>query len=645
MRLGSRRREPRPDGEPTMEPSRVTPEQALAPAEELPAPPPRTRLRELLRAAVHGFETWSVVVILALMTLLPTLESLARWFLRRGIPGSVLYVQHLTLWVGFLAALLATRAGKHLALATGGILPPGRFRDAAHVYVNALSAAVCALLAWASVELVRADSAMERVLPGGVPEWWSELVMPAALGMMALRFAWRASDRWAPRAVALALAAGMVLTAALVRDPAVLLAPAVAMLLLGLVLGAPVFIAMAGVAMALFAAGGTPIAAVPAETFRLVASSSLPAIPLLTAAGYILAEGGASRRLLRLARALIGWAPGGLAVIIVVVLAGFTAFTGGSGVTILALGGLVLPMLVSEKYPEGFSLGLVSSAGSLGLLFPPSLPVILYAVVAGASVEELYVAGFVPGMLFLVLVSVVGAVVGVRQRAPRQPFAPREAAAALWAAKWELAIPAVVLLAIFTGFATMVEAAAIAVLLAIVSQSFIFRDLHWRRQLPDVLASGAVLVGAVLILLGVAMGLTSWLVDAEIPSAVLEWTKAHIHSPVAFLLALNGVLLVLGSVLEIYSAIIILAPLLTPMAAAYGIDPLHLGVVFLANLGLGFLFPPMGLNLILASTRFGQPLARLYRVSAPFLVIMAAGVLLATYLPAMTTGVLAWYRN
>ncbi|MFN7135755.1 MAG: TRAP transporter large permease, partial [Myxococcales bacterium] len=344
-------------------------------------------------------------------------------------------------------------------------------------------------------------------------------------------------------------------------------------------------------------------------------------------AGYILAEGGASKRLVRLARAWIGWMPGGMALMVIFVLAAFTTFTGGSGVTILALGGLVLPMLLSEKYPEGFSLGVVTSSGSLGLLFPPSLPVILYAVVAGASVEDLFIAGFVPCLLLIVLVAVYGIVTGIRHKAPRTPFDVKEAFASLWEAKWEMAIPAVVVLAIFTGFATIVESAAIAVLAAVVSQSFIFRELHPVKQLPGVVVHAATLVGAVLILLGVAMGLTSYLVDAEIPEALLEWTKVHIESKYVFLLALNAVLLVLGSVLEIYAAIVVLAPLLTPMAAAYGIDPLHLGVVFLANLELGFLFPPMGLNLILSSTRFNQPLTRLYKVAFPFLLIMTVGVL------------------
>ena len=594
--------------------------------------------RRLLRWA----ESKAVVAILLLMAVIPVAESLVRRFTGLSIPGASLYVQHLTLWAGFVGAMLAAGTQKHLALATGTFLPAGRFREAAAIFVGGLSAGICALLAWASGIMVKADAMQPRTLPGGIPEWASEVVMPVALGIMAVRFAWWSSERRGGRIAAFGLGLLVALLGPVFSShPTFLLWPGSAAILLGLLLGSPVFVAMGGLAMLLFFSAGTPIASVPVETYRLVASSTLPAIPLLTAAGFVLAEGGASRRLLRLARALLGWAPGGLAFMVVIVLAGFTAFTGGSGVTILALGGLVLPMLVAEGYGEGFSLGLITSSGSLGLLFPPSLPVILYAVVAGASVENLFIAGLLPGLLMVVLVALMGMVVGVRKGAPRQPLDLGEAARACWQAKWELAIPTLVVTAVFTGFATLVEAAALSLILAIVSQAAVFRDLRIRHELPEVLIRGSALVGAVVLLLGMAMGLTSYLVDAEVPAAVLAWTKAHIHSPTVFLLVLNAVLLVLGSILEIYSAVIILAPLLAPLALAYGIDPLHLGIVFLANLELGFLFPPMGLNLILASTRFGQPLTRLWRVTLPFLLVRAVGVLLITYLPALTTGVLA----
>lgn len=596
--------------------------------------------------AIAGAERWAMVVIVFFMALLPVLEVVGRAIFKHGVPGGLLYTQHLTLWIGFLGALIATGQGRHLALATGELIPPGAFRHASRIYVNTLSAAVAALLSYACAKLVQSQMNFTGIaeLPGGVKEWVSQLIMPVAMALVALRFAWRASDTWAGRVIALVgIAAGLGLDK-LEGHADKLVWPGVAAIILGMLVGTPVFIAMAGLAMLFYFSEGTAIASVPTETYRLVANPSLPAIPLLTMAGYILAEGGASRRLLRLARAYFGWMPGGIALVVCLVCALFTTFTGGSGVTILALGGLVLPMLVNEKYPEGFSLGLVTSSGSLGLLFPPSLPVILYAVVAGASVEELFLAGFLPGLLMLFLVAGYGVFIGARSHAPRIPFDLGEAGRSLWEAKWEVAIPAVVVIAIFTGFATMVEAAAIAVAASVIVECFVFRDLHPTRELPVTIHRAATLVGAVLILLGVAMGLTSYFVDADVPKMLLKWTQAHIHSQVVFLLVLNGVLLVLGSVFEIFASIVILAPLLAPMAVAYGIDPLHLGVVFLANLELGFLFPPMGLNLILSSSRFGKPLTRLYKEALPFLCILAVGVLLITYVPAMTKGFAHWVR-
>ena len=593
---------------------------------------------------VNAIERWVIVAVIAVMAILPMLEILGRKLFGEGVPGGLLYTQHLTLWAGFLGALIATGQGKHLALATGDLLPE-KLRPAARIYVDMLSAGVAALLAYASYKLVEADTERTATLPGGIPEWWSETIMPIALGLMAVRFAWRSSDKWWGKALSFA-AIGCCFALDLAEDHAdVLVLPGALLIVVGLLLGAPVFVAMAGLAMLLFFGEGTAIASVPTETFRLVASPTLPAIPLLTVAGYVLAEGGASKRLLALAKALVGWMPGGIALVVCLVCALFTTFTGGSGVTILALGGLVLPMLLHEKYPEGFSLGLVSSSGSLGLLFPPSLPVILYAVVAGASVEELYIAGFLPGLVMLALVAGYGMVIGAKEKTVRTPFDLKTAGRALWDAKWELLIPVLVIASIFTGLATLVESAAVAVVAAVIVECFVFKDLHPTRQLPVTIHRGATLLGAVLILLGVAMGLTSWLVDAEIPAALLDWTKEHIDSPLVFLLVLNVVLLVIGSVLEIYAAIVVLAPLLTPMAAAYGIDPLHLGIVFLANLELGFLFPPMGLNLILSSSRFNQPLTRLYKVALPFLAILAVGVLLVTYVPAMTTGFLHFVKG
>lgn len=593
-----------------------------------------------------GVERALVAILLLAMVMLPAASTLARRLLGRELPGAAVLAQHITLWVGFLGALLATVSGHHLALSTVDVLPAGWPRRSARFFGNVVSAATTALLAYGSVKLVQAEWDGFGVVAFGIRVAWSQLIMPAGFAVMALRFAWRAGDagegarRWAFRASALALAGAAFLLGR--ASPSGTLAAILALLVfLAFLLGAPVFVAMSGIAMALFywQGGAGAIAAVPTEAYNLVSSATLPAIPLLTVAGYVLAEGGATRRLVRAYKGLFGWMPGGVAVMVTFVCALFTTFTGASGVTILALGGLLLPSLLEDGYPEDFSVGLVTAAGSLGLLFPPSLPVILYGVVAQAPIEHLFLGGLLPGLLMIGLVAGYGVLVGVRAGAPRVPVRPREAAAALWDAKWDLGLPALVIVAIASGFATIVEAAALAAAYSIVVELAIFRSIHPLRDLPRVLVHGASLVGSVLILLGTALGLKSWLVDAEIPTLLVDWMTTHVHSPALFMLMLNAVLLVLGSVLEMYSAIVVLAPLVAPLGVAYGIEPIHLGVVFLANLELGFLFPPMGLNLFLSATRFGKPLPYVYRKAFPFLLIMSAGVLAITYLPAITTGV------
>ncbi|HTP49097.1 MAG TPA: TRAP transporter large permease subunit [Anaeromyxobacteraceae bacterium] len=633
------------------------------------------RLRVLGRKASVEAGNLAVVLVLLAMVALPVVAALWRRLTGQSLVSAAVLVQHLTLWIGFLGALLATRASRHLHLTTLDLVPAGRPRDLVKLGTNWISAAVTAVLAYASAKLVRAETEAPRLVVAGIPFWWSMTVMPVACGAISLVFAWRAEPgrlRWLKRLCGLGIVALVLLWGeAALPEPAgwplsqlgalgrefsaaaaalgSLLGPlatprAVAWVcgtavVLAFLLGAPVFVGMAGLAMVLFVKDGTPVAAVPTQTFTLVSSPTLAAVPLLTVAGYILAEGGAAQRLVRAYRGLFGWMPGGMAVMAAVVAALFTTFTGASGVTILALGGLLLPSLIEERYPEGFSVGLVTAAGSLGLLFPPSLPVILYGVVAGTPIEDLFLGGVLPGALMIVLVAAYGVWTGVKNGAPRQPFRPREALTSLWGAKWDLGLPTLVVVAVVSGFATIVEASAIAAAYALVVELVVFREVKPFSGLPKVLLDAGTLVGSVLILLGVALGLTSWFVDAEIPSQLVEWMTAHVRSPALFLLMLNVVLLVLGSVLEIYSAIVVVAPLVAPLGRAYGIDAIHLGVVFLANLELGFLFPPMGLNLFLSAQRFGKPLPYVYKRALPFLAIMAAGVLLITYLEPITTGV------
>jgi len=592
---------------------------------------------------VRGLEHGLLLFALGAAALLPLADTLGRPF-GLAVPAGAEYLQQLVLGLAFLGGLLATREQRHLTLSTSELFPEG-FRRRGHVLAAAVSAATVAVLAYAGVGLVAANRQEDKLLPGGIPIWLVECVMPIALGLMAFRFAWRASDGWVGRVLAL-LAVPAAFALGLVSEHAGALTwPFVLLLVAALVLGTPVFVAMGAFSLFFFFREGIPVTAVSAEVYRLISSPTLPAIPLLTACGYVLAESRASTRLLRFFRSLLGWMPGGLAVIVTAVCALFTTFTGGSGVTIIAVGGLVYPMLREDGYPEGFSLGLVTVAGSLGLLFPPSLPVILYSVVAGTRehnvpADSLYLAGLLPGILMILMVAAYAIRTGIRCRVPRHGFSGREVLAATWEAKWELLLPFFVVGLFASGRASMVETAAAALAYAVIVECFLTRDLHPGSTLPAALVKSSILTGAVLILLSSAMGITSYIVDAQIPDQLATWVRAHIHSQVLFLLALNALLLVVGSLVEIYAAIVALAPLVVPIGAAFGVHPVHLGVIFLANLEAGFLCPPFGLNLFLSSSRFGKPLTAVTRHALPFLLIMVVAVLLITYLPGLSLGIL-----
>jgi len=583
-----------------------------------------------------------LVATLALATIIPIVALAGPKLAGYHVPAASVYVRHLTLWLAFVGGLAAATQATHLTLSTAEFIGHSVVKTIARFLANTVAASVAGVLAYASAQVVKANALEPKLFPFGLPEWVSETIMPVSLGIMAVVFAWKASDRWWGRLLALLAIPAVFAMGLLTPEQAANVWPLTLVILAAALLGAPVFVAMGGIALLLFFRDGTPVAAVSAEVYRLVASETLPAIPLLTAAGYVLAESAAAERLVRFFRAIFGWMPGGIAVMVAAVCALFTTFTGGSGVTIIALGGLVYPILRKDGYSEGFSLGLVTAAGSLGLLFPPSLPVILYSVVAGQTVpaQDLYVAGLVPGLLLVVLTAGYGVLIGIRSEREKIRFSFKELAAATWAAKWELMLPVVIVVIFATGLTAMIETAAVALAYAVIVECFVTRDIHPLKELPDVLLKAAGLMGAVLTLLSIAMGLTGYLVDAQIPDQILSWVQAHVHSQVMFLLALNVILLILGSVLEIYSAIIVLAPIIAPIGKAFNVDPIHLGVIFLANLEMGFLLPPVGLNLFLSSSRFGKPLTALYRYIIPFLVITGIGVLLITYTDAMSLGVL-----
>ena len=590
---------------------------------------------------LHRFEDLIVSLALGLMVFLPLAEIVARTAFSTGITGAMPFVQHLALWVGFLGAAIAAREDRLLALATGNFLPEGRWRRFAKLLTGAVGAMVSVLLARASLDLLLIEKDGGGEIAAGVKVWVGQLALPLSFTVLALRLVWMASDKWGARAFA---ALGLVIGLWLGQMPGLLEAktatPWLLVLLVATLMGGPIYVAIGGAALFLFMADGVPIAAIPAETYRLAVSPSLAAIPLFTLTGFLLAEGKSSERLLAVFRGLFGWIPGGTAVVCAVVCAFFTVFTGGSGVTILALGGLLFQALIADRYRENFSLGLLTASGSLGLLLPPALPLILYGIVAEISIEDLFIGGIIPGIVLIALIAIWGVREGIVTGAGRSPFAGGDAVKAIWAAKWELLLPVVILVSIFSGLATIVESSAVAAGYALIIQCFVHRDISVRRDLLKVMQKCAVLVGGVLVILGVAMGLTSYLVDAQIAQRLLELVSENIESKIVFLLCLNLFLLAVGCLMDIFSATVVVVPLIIPLGMAFDIHPVHLGIIFIANLELGYLTPPVGLNLFLASYRFERPLLQVYRAAIPMLIILAIGVLLITYVPWLTLGIL-----
>ncbi len=412
------------------------------------------------------------------------------------------------------------------------------------------------------------------------------------------------------------------------------------LLLVMALLGAPLFAVIAASALYGFYSEEVDLSVLAIEFFRLAEMPILLAIPLFTFAGYLLSESKAADRLVNLTGALLGWMPGGLGLVALAACALFTAFTGASGVTIIALGALLYPALRQAGYGENFGLGLVTTSGSLGLLFAPSLPLILYAIVAQQmalgeplSVDQMFLAGILPGLLMLLMLGVW--VVWTSRDHALTAFDGRSALRALWAARWEVPLPIIVLGGIYSGFFAISEAAAVTALYVLIVEVGIYREVRL-RELPEVMRKSMVLVGAILMILGVSLASTNYMIDAEIPTRLFETIREHVDDRLTFLILLTIFLLILGTMLDIFSALVIMVPLLLPIAVRYGIDPVHFGIIFLANMQIGYFTPPVGMNLFIASFRFRKSVMQLYRATWPFFLILLAAVLIITYVPALS---------
>ncbi len=418
----------------------------------------------------------------------------------------------------------------------------------------------------------------------------------------------------------------------------------IAVILLALIafLGAPLFAIILAVAIIGFYGQGIDLSVIAIELYRISETPVLLALPLFTFAGYMLSESRTSERLVRLSRVFLGWMPGGLAVISFIACAIFTAFTGASGVTIVALGALLYPALIQDGYSENFSMGLVTTSGSLGLLFPPSLPLILYGIIAQqmaegqtVSVEDLFLAGLLPGLLMLTMLSGWSLWKNRGLRSINTFFEIKEAVSAFRAAIWEIPLPIFVIGGVYGGYFAISEAAAVTALYVIIAEVFIYREISLKK-LPSIMRESMVMVGGILLILGVSLASTNYLVDAGIPSMLFYWMQNHVADQLTFLILLNLLLLLLGAMLDIFSALFIMVPLILPVATSYGVNPIHLGIIFLANMQIGYFTPPVGMNLFIASYRFKKSITSLYRATIPFMIILLLAVLIITYWPQLS---------
>ena len=577
-------------------------------------------------------------IIIALLISLPVLEVVARFFGTTAITSSRMVVQHLTLWVGFFGAVLASSRGKLLSLSSSNLFEPESSFSIKHFIAKSTSLIILISLFWGSLQLVTVEYQYPVNISPLISRWFAQSIMPVSLMLMSVILFFKSYSSLKNK---FALLISILLFLSIVsipqvRESSVTLWFSFFSIIFSLFYGLPIFLGLGGIAALLFWFDWTPLSAISAETYRIVVSPTLPTIPLFTIAGFLLAESKSSIRLLSLFQALFGWIPGGTPIVLVIICGFFTAITGGSGVTILALGGLLMPMLIKDGFSKDFSLGLITVSGSIGLLFPPSLPLIIYGVTAGVSIKSIFLGGIIPGLLILVIVASWAIFSSKRQSVAVYDFKINNIKSALIESKWEIAIPFIIMFGIFGGYMTLVETAAISALYVLFITVVIYRDISFSK-VGNILIDCCALIGGVLIILGVAMGLTSYIIDAEVPMTLLEWVKTNISSKYIFLILLNVFLLIVGCMMDIFSATIIVVPLIKPIAAYFGIDPIHLAIIFIANLELGYLTPPVGMNLFLSAYRFDESMKSVYTSTMPFYFVMLFCVILITYFPILST--------
>ena len=567
---------------------------------------------------------------LVLMAVIPLVEILARPFMGKGIENAPLFVQHMGLVLAMWGAIAAERYGHLTSL--------GRLFDRGEQFAHIAAGVICGVLAWASWRFVLSEIASPKELAYDIPVWWLQATMPLGFAILGAKLAARGQDnQWVKGAFALLWPIVGIALSSWLDGEVIPLLPCVLVLVAALLCGAPIFVVLGGLALALFASEGLPLASIALSHYQITVNPSLPALPLFTLAGLIFAKTGAANRLGILFMAFFGHGVLGTVIAATVLCSFFTAFTGGSGVTILALGGLLLPLLRNAGYPEQRSISLVTSASALGVLLAPSVPLIMYAIIARVPINTMFLAGLVPAVVMVVCLLLFGGYLRVQEEHPSSHAPSLALGKAIGQAKWEILAPLVAIGSLVSGLATPTESAALTAIYAVLTQSIAHKELNW-RLMGECLSQCAQIIGGVMLILGMALGLTNYLVDAGIPDLAIDWVQGITQNKFVFLLALNVFLFVAGALMEIYAAIVVLVPLLLPLAVSYGIDPVHFGIIFLANMEMGFLCPPAGMNIFFASAVFKQPIKKVAVSVLPALLAIFVGTLIISWLPIVAIG-------
>jgi tripartite ATP-independent transporter DctM subunit len=610
-----------------------------------------------LRRIWGGAEEALCYISLFVLTAIPAIEAILRNFFHSGIPDAPGILAYMLLVLGLASGMITAKYEDHLSIALVQNFSGDRAKTSLKALTNCIASFVATVIAWSSLSFIRIGLIGRKV--GFIPDKVFALVLPVGYGVMALRFALKAPLKGKARALPfLAMLLGSLCALPVLAkavwgfDPPdffvslfdtlslaayYLRIPGTVLLIVAAFAGAPLFMVMGGLSLLLIQGSWGEIDVVPNQVYIALTQDSIIPIPLFTLAGFFLSESKAGERLVRTFQSLFNWFPGGMIVAAVVICAFFTSFTGASGVTILALGGILYSVLAEHaKYPENFTIGLLTSSGSIGLLFPPSLPIILVGATTMTNIIHLFLGGIIPGLLLVTALIVFGIVASVRIKIPLKPFSVKEALRGLQASAFEIILPLLLIAGFFSGIFSLVEIAAVALIYLFVVEVFIHRDIKLSNLIP-LLRKAVPIMGGVLSIIALSMALSYYIVDTQAPDRLAAWMQRAVQSKYLFLLLLNLALLVVGCLMDIFSAILIVLPLIVPLGQVYGIDPVHLGIIFITNLEVGFITPPVGLNLFLATYRFKKPFTKICRYVFSFLIIQLAVTLLVTYVPWLST--------